>query len=157
MRDAWIFTHSDQWERAEVIDDLRDGEDIDVWMARLGYRPHSRARNSDIVEFVGSWMLYTAQAPSAPHAHALLVNGALEWGVLVWLPTFPDLLAYMAKYAEIGQQEWQEMEWEGMRDTIKKFFRAWHGHEATSFCQECDPHQYEIWRQKQSERHAKKA
>jgi hypothetical protein len=44
-----------------------------------------------------------------------------------------------------------------MRDTIKKFFHAWHGHEATTFCRECDPHQYGVWQQKQAEKRAKQA
>jgi hypothetical protein len=157
MSEAWIFTHPDTWTRTEVPAwPEEEGDGVDDWMALLGYKPHSRADNSDLVEFVGSWMLYIALAPDAPYAHALLVDGAVENCVLVWLPTFPDLLAYMAKYGEVGQPAWERIEWEEVADAVKRMFRAWHGHASTTFCRECDPDQYARWQEKQAERRAKK-
>jgi len=138
MREAWIFTHPDTWTRTEAPD-WPENEDMDDWIARLGYKRHSRADNSDIVEFVGSWALYTATASDAPYAHLLLVDGALECGVFVWLPTFPDLLAYLARYGEVGQSSWDRIERDDLARAVKLMFHAWHGHDSSTFCRECDP------------------
>jgi len=153
---AWIFTHPDTWTRTDAPE-WGESEEVDAFMARLGYTPHSHARNSDLVNFVGSWMLYTAIAPDAEYGHALLVDGAQEACVFVWVPTLPDLLAYMAHYGELGQAAWNQMEWDEIRDTIRRFFRVSHGHGAETFCRECDPLAYETWQRKQAEKRAKKA
>jgi hypothetical protein len=59
------------------------------------------------VDFLGSWTLWRAPLITAqcPHAYALLVEAGVGQLTLVYLPTFPDLLAYMARYGELGQAQ----------------------------------------------------
>jgi hypothetical protein len=155
----WIFTHPDTWTPV-VIDkapEWIDGENDTTYMARLGYRFYSQARHRDFTNFVGIWSLFVADAPDARYLQVLLVDGATEDCNLVWLPTFPDLLAYMRLYGELGQPERDQDEWDAMRDTLKKFFRAWHGHEPQACCSRCDPMGYERQQQRKAELRAKKS
>jgi hypothetical protein len=145
---TWIFTHPDTWTQTAPAPAWSEGEGADEYMARLGYAPHSRARNSDLIEFVGAWMLYTPTSPEAPHAYVLLVDGAQGCLEVVFLPALPDLLAYMAIYGELGQANWDRDDRDAMHTLLNKLFRAWHGHDATAFCRTCDPDQYERWQQR---------
>ena len=79
-------------------------------MARLGYQHDRAAHYVDQGNFLGCWTLYTAQASDALYHAALLVDGAVE-NAVVWLPTFPDLLAYMAHYGEVGQRDYEREDW----------------------------------------------
>ena len=139
---AWIFRHPDQWATAEAPD-WADGQGLDNYMQSLGYAFHSQARYSDLVDFLGSWRLYTATTQEAVHAYALLVEDATELFALIWLPALPDLLAYLARYGE---------DFDELLRIGRLMFRAWHGHSSDAFCQRCDPQQYQRWREKQAER-----
>jgi hypothetical protein len=156
MIDAWQFTQPETWTRVEcALPDWPDDLALDAYMALLGYKVHSSAPNSDLVDFVGCWHLYTAVRPEAPAPCALMVEGADAWA-LVLLPTVPDLLAYMARYGEVGQARWHAEELQEVHALLTMGFQAWHGHEPFAFCRECDPGQQARWEQKQAERRAQK-
>ena len=156
---AWIFTAPDTWTLApDTVPEWSEGEDDTTMMARAGYAYESRARNSDLVNFVGAWTLWYANADHAPYPYALFLDAPGDEGcVFVWLPAFPDLMAYMAKYGHVGQAELDGCDWDAFREAFNRLFRAWHGHAATTFCRECDPMAYENWQKKQKERAARKA
>jgi len=157
--DAWIFTAPDTWTRsADPTPTWEEGEEDVTMMARAGYAYDSRAHYGDSVSFVGAWSLWCATAPQAPYPYALLLDSpGDDLPVLVWLPAFPDLLAYMAKYERVGQSEFEQQEWDDYRTAINRLFYAWHGHDATSFCHECDPVAYENRQRRSKERSARKA
>ena len=105
MADDYIFTHSDVWTPCQAPVWHLD-EDEDTYMARLGYRLLRRCRNYDIAYHVGNWQLYTAiDEETALYHAAVLVDGTTKDN-LIWLPHFPDLMAYMARYGEVGQHPW---------------------------------------------------
>jgi hypothetical protein len=150
---AWTFTSPETWTRSAEAPAWPENADCNAYFATLGYTFQDRARHEDIGEFVGCWRLYHAHDAAAACAYALLVEDGAGC-VVVWLPTFPDLLNYMAKYGELGQAEWQETEWEIMRTTIARAFRAWHGHADIRVCQKCDPDEYTLQRHLRAERRA---
>jgi hypothetical protein len=160
MTTTWIFTHPDTWtptDDSTLAVMAAQSDTVDGGMACLGYALHSRARNWAVANFVGSWSLFVATEPDAQYAYALMVEGAEDCLHLVWLPLLPDLLAYMRLYGDLGQANWERDEWDAMRTTVDKFFRAWHGHDVMNVCRQCDPRAYENLQRIQAERRAKVA
>jgi hypothetical protein len=140
--DTWIFTAPDTWTPAATpAPDWPDDVGDDAYMASLGYRQVREAPNYDIVEFVGAWSLWMAtDRATCPRYGLLLWTG--YHSALVWLPTLPDLMAYMARYETVGQAPWLTDDINDFREVLNKLFRAWHGHHAEAVCPECAPDEY---------------
>ena len=156
--DEWLFTHPDCWTRPATSPvEWGDDEEMHAFMARLGYRFQDQARNADLVEFLGAWSLWASPSEGAAPAYALLLWGAGERFTLVWLPTFPDVMAYMAKYGEVGQRFWEREEWDDVANAVTLWFRASHGHGVEAVCARCDPERHARWRKERAATAARKA
>ena len=150
--EAYVYTAPEIWTPApEQSFDWADGEDVDAFMRRAGYgAAETEAPNADIIEFLGVWSLHTAIAPEAPYPYALLVH-TVGTCIFVLLPTAPDLLAYMRHYGGVGQLRWTQAKLDELAEGMGRFFQAWHGHSASSFCHQCDPDEYARYQQRKAE------
>jgi hypothetical protein len=152
----WIFTAPDVWTPCDhAVYDWAAHLNYAEGMCHLGYT-HSESSGNEDVEHFGRWTLWYTTTNTSPYPYVVALC-LPDWGYThVWLPTLPDLMAYMAKYGAVGQAR-QLIETLEMTDaTINKLFRAWHGHDRFSLCRECDPEAYTRWQDKRQELAARK-
>ena len=102
------------------------------------------------LDFFGAWRLWQADTPAAVHQYALELDLPRDGCTYVWLPTLPDLMAYMRLYGRIGQVEMERLDWHEVSTLLTRLFRAWHGHEADQACQACDPQYIEAARKERA-------
>ena len=138
----WIFTHPDTWTRTDAPEWV-DGDDDTAYMKRLGYIFADRAYGTDLVDWFGLWTLWQANDPNATFQYALILSMPNDQITHVWLPTIPDLMAYMRLYGHIGRDAVKQYDLEAYYELIKRLFRALHGHDAGLSCRVCDPAGFE--------------
>jgi hypothetical protein len=151
----WIFTAPECWRPLDETQSPAPwgDKDLETVMDRAGYRPGDHSGEPDI-EYLGSWACYCAQDPTLPYQYMLLLGLPDGRFTRVWCPALPDLMAYMARYHAIGQHSLDRAYLERLDEALRRLFRAWHGHDASSFCRDCDPQAYEYWQRRQAVRQA---
>ena len=122
-------------------------------MDRLGYDFGEHSGCPDI-EYVGQWTIWCARHAEQAFQYVLALGCPGGAYTLVWLPQLPDLMAYLARYGGIGQAQVLQGYLEEMNITLRRAFMAWHGHDAITFCRDCDPKAYDAWQQQRAKRAA---
>jgi len=149
--ETWVFTHPDVWTVSTPVV-WHDGEDDVAFLRRYGYGPCLDEQWSGItlgIEPVGYGVRYAALGPEASYQYAMLVQLARTacrpdeaQCVVVWLPRFPDLMAFLARYGAIGNRQVDQEMLHEIERILEKTFVTWHGHGSSNCCQACDPHLY---------------
>jgi hypothetical protein len=155
--ETYTFTAPDCWTPVPSQPEWAWGEDEDevAFMRRLGYAFDSEAPNTDIVEFVGGWALYVRPPSELTTPRYVLLVWIGGTTMLVFIQTPPDLLAYLARYGTIGQDQWRQEDFGELKELLEKLFQAWHRHHATMFCRQCSPMEWERWQASKAKRAAR--
>ena len=67
--------------------------------------------------------------------------------LVVWVPDDVSILEFYRCYGSTGELGRLRSEVEMLTESVRKLFRAWHGHEYYNACGACDPEQHARFRE----------
>jgi hypothetical protein len=140
---AWSYTAAQGLVSYEPPSDMqyRDGECDEVYHARIGYEASlDGAVGWEMLP--GGFETVVAKDEQAPYRYLVYVNTPRCHVEMVWIPTFPDWLGFLAQYGPAATGYALQTRLQEISDLLEKCFQAWHGHDAGDLCHTCDPHGY---------------
>lgn len=141
-----------EWIEGSPLTEMAEDEDWYDWLSRQGFNRNSSMAFGESDS--PSLAIYKRTSGDSYLAEICLTSGETS---SVFIPDFPSMMMFIRDFSPALSLAEFDCKLEKIGSAISKLFRVYHGHDAASCCQECDPLEWkwlqeEKWKREEQKR-----